>query len=179
MKKGNNSLASISLAALAWLLVTSTAQTCEPPPDGGQPPVQTRRPAQGDEVRLTAGFGMRFHPLLNARRMHTGVDWAAPIGTPVIAAGSGHVVFAAVKGEYGNAIVIDHGGGWQTLYSQLSRIEVSVGDCVVFGALVGKVGSTGLSSGPHLHFEVRKDGQPIDPLSVGVDNESPEPADSK
>jgi murein DD-endopeptidase MepM/ murein hydrolase activator NlpD len=179
MRRGNNSLASIAVAALAWLLVTSTAQTCEPPPDGGQPPVQTRRPAQGDEVRLTAGFGMRFHPLLNARRMHTGVDWAAPIGTPVIAAGSGHVVFAAVKGEYGNAIVIDHGGGWQTFYSQLSSIEVGVGDCVAFGALIGKVGSTGLSSGPHLHFEVRQNGQPIDPLSVGVSNEPREPEEHK
>jgi len=179
MRKGNNSLASIALAAIAWLLVTSTAQACELSPGGSEPPVLTRRPVQGDEVRLTVGFGMRLHPLLNVRRMHTGVDWAAPRGTPVIAAGPGQVVFAGEKGEYGNAVVIDHGGGWQTLYSQLSRIEAGVGDCVAFGALIGKVGSTGLSSGPHLHFEVQKNGQPIDPLSVGLDNEPPEPADSK
>lgn len=179
MRKGNNSLASIALAALALLPVTSTAQACELPPGGSEPPVLTRRPAQGDEVRLTVGFGMRVHPLLNVRRMHPGVDWAAPRGTPVIAAGPGQVVFAGEKGEYGNAIAIDHGGGWQTFYSQLSRIEVGVGDCVAFGALIGKVGSTGLSSGPHLHFEVRQNGQPIDPLSVGVSNEPYEPEEHK
>jgi murein DD-endopeptidase MepM/ murein hydrolase activator NlpD len=179
MRRGNNSLASIAVAALAWLLVTSPALACELSPGGSEPPVLTRRPAQGDEVRLTSGFGMRFHPLLNVRRMHPGVDWAAPRGTPVIAAGPGQVVFAGEKGEYSNAIAIDHGGGWQTFYSQLSSIEVGVGDCVAFGALIGKVGSTGLSSGPHLHFEVRQNGQPIDPLSVGVSNEPREPEEHK
>lgn len=156
------------LAALTWLLLAHAAQACELPPGRGSSPIETRRPAQGDDVRLTSGFGMRFHPLLGARRMHTGIDWAAPHGAPVIAAGAGQVVFAAVKGEYGNAIVIDHGSGWQTLYSQLSSIDVRDGDCVAFGALIGKVGSTGLSSGPHLHFEVQQDGRPIDPLSVQV-----------
>jgi murein DD-endopeptidase MepM/ murein hydrolase activator NlpD len=179
MRKGNNSLASIAVAAFACLIVTTPAQACELSAGGSQPPVLTRRPAQGDEVRLTAGFGMRFHPLLNVRRMHTGVDWAAPRGTPVIAAGPGKVVFAGENGEYGNAIAIDHGGGWQTFYSQLSRIAAGVGDCVAFGALIGTVGSTGLSSGPHLHFEVRQNGQAIDPLSVGLGDEPDEPAEHK
>ena len=179
MQQGDNSLTSVSLAACAWLLATNAAQTCELPQAGREPPIQTRRPAQGEDVRLTTGFGMRVHPLLNTRRMHTGVDWAAPMGTPVIAAGPGQVAFAGAKGEYGNAIVIDHGGGWQTLYSQLSSVEVGAGDCVAFGALIGKVGSTGLSTGPHLHFEVLRNGTHIDPLRVSTGDVAGEPEDAK
>ena len=84
------------------------------------------------------------------------------------------MVFAGAKGEYGNAIVIDHGGGWQTFYSQLSRIEVGVGDCVAFGALIGKVGSTGLSAVRTCILRFGRTDS-LDPLSVGVSNEPPNP----
>ena len=154
-------------AVSGWVLAAHAAQACElPSGDPDSAPVETRRPLRGEDVRLTSGFGLRRHPLLEITKMHTGVDWAAAPGTPVIAAGRGKVIFAAAKGEYGNAIVIDHGHGWQTLYSQLSRIEVREGECVGFGALIGRVGSTGLSAGPHLHFEVVRDGTHLDPMRV-------------
>jgi murein DD-endopeptidase MepM/ murein hydrolase activator NlpD len=98
--------------------------------------------------------------------MHTGVDWSAPLGTPVHAAGAGRVLMAAFSGAYGNAILIDHGAGWQTLYSQLASFAVGEGDCVSAATLIGRVGSTGLSVGPHLHFEVRRDGRSLDPMTV-------------
>lgn len=157
------------LAVSAWCLAINAAQACElARGSSDKAPIETRKPVRGDDVRLTSGFGLRRHPLLEISKMHTGVDWAAPTGTPVIAAGRGRVAFAATKGEYGNAVIIDHGGGWQTLYAQLSRIEVGEGDCVAFGAQIGQVGSTGLSAGPHLHFEVVRDGSHIDPLQVGI-----------
>jgi murein DD-endopeptidase MepM/ murein hydrolase activator NlpD len=132
---------------------------------GGRP-VQTRRPVRGDDVRLTSGFGMRIHPLLNTRRLHTGIDWSAPLGTPVIAAGGGRVSSAGVTGELGNAVRIDHGAGWQTLYALLAHFDVQEGDCVAFGTVIGKVGATGLTYGPTLHFELRQHGWPIDPLRL-------------
>ena len=167
-------------AVSGWVLAAHPAQACELPAGGpDSAPIETRRPVRGDDVRLTSGFGLRRHPLLQTTKMHTGIDWAAPTGTPVIAAGRGQVVFAAAKSEYGNAIVIDHGGGWQTLYSQLSSIDVRDGDCVAFGALIGKVGSTGLSAGPHLHFEVVRDGTHLDPMRVHIKNAPDENSDPK
>jgi murein DD-endopeptidase MepM/ murein hydrolase activator NlpD len=168
------------LAASAFLVAAHAAQACELPagsPDNA--PIETRKPLRGDDVRLTSGFGLRRHPLLETTKMHIGVDWSAVPGTPVIAAGRGRVNFAAVRGDYGNAVVIDHGGGWQTLYGQLLRIDVRQGDCVEFGALVGRVGSTGLSAGPHLHFEVLRDGTPLDPMRVHIKNAPDENSDPK
>lgn len=170
----------IAVVLLASLFTAGAAPACEGLAGiAGEPLVLVRKPVHGDDVRFTSGFGLRLHPLLQQRRLHTGIDWAAPVGTPVVAAAAGQVVLAEPTGEYGNAVRIDHGGGWQTLYSQLSRIDVREGDCVATGAVIAAVGSTGLSSGPHLHFEVRRDGRPIDPLSVGVNNEPPEPEDNK
>jgi murein DD-endopeptidase MepM/ murein hydrolase activator NlpD len=173
-------LTSIASAALALIMSIGTAAACEmPAAEAGKSPLQTLRPVVGEDVRLTAGFGMRQHPILQMQRLHTGVDWAAPTGTQVIAAGAGRVVEAGPRGEYGNAILIDHGAGWQTLYGQLSRIEVKQGDCVAAAAPIGKVGSTGLSSGPHLHYEVRRDGKPIDPMKVALQSAPPEAGDNK
>jgi murein DD-endopeptidase MepM/ murein hydrolase activator NlpD len=87
---------------------------------------------------------------------------------PVIAAAAGRVVSTTASAELGNTVLIDHGAGWQTLYGYLGGFDVREGDCVAFGTVIGKVGSTGLAVGPSLHFEVRRDGHPINPMSVPV-----------
>jgi murein DD-endopeptidase MepM/ murein hydrolase activator NlpD len=109
---------------------------------------------------------MRRHPILMVLKMHAGVDWAAPAGTPVVAAAGGRVTFAGVKGEYGNMVLVDHGGGWSTRYAHLSAIDVREGDCAAALSGIGKIGSTGLTSGIYLHFEVLRDGTPVDPLRM-------------
>ncbi len=128
-----------------------------PAPSGGQ----FVRPVPG---RITSPFGYRIHPILGTRRLHTGVDMGSGYGTPIKAAASGRVILAAYYGGYGNAIIIDHGGGVSTLYAHQSRLGVSKGARVDAGQTIGYVGSTGLSTGPHLHFEVRKNGRPVNPL---------------
>jgi murein DD-endopeptidase MepM/ murein hydrolase activator NlpD len=121
-------------------------------------------PARG---ALTSGFGPRRHPIFGVVRMHNGVDIAAPWGTPVRAAAPGTVLFAGWFGGYGKLVVLDHGGGVTTLYGHLSSIGVAVGQRVRAGQVIGRVGSTGYSTGPHLHFEIRVDGRPVDPLGDG------------
>ncbi|HEU4754116.1 MAG TPA: peptidoglycan DD-metalloendopeptidase family protein [Armatimonadota bacterium] len=113
---------------------------------------------------ITSGFGYRFHPILHYRRLHSGIDFGARVGTPVYAAASGEVFFASWRGGYGRCIIVLHGGGMSTLYGHLSRINVRAGQAVRRGQLIGAVGSTGLSTGPHLHFEVRRNGVPVNPL---------------
>jgi len=132
-----------------------------------------RRPVRGENVRLTSGFGMRFHPLLNERRMHTGVDWATSTGTPILAAGSGVIEEAGRKGQYGNYIRIRHPNGYQTAYGHMLRLKKGIvrGVKVRQGQIIGYVGSTGLASGPHLHYEVLINSRFVDPLSIQVPRE--------
>lgn len=118
-------------------------------------------PARGPVV---SGFGLRLHPLFRIRRMHTGVDIAAPWGSPVHAAAPGRVIYTGWFGGYGKIVLVDHGGGVSTLYGHLSAILVSPGQWVPVGGLLGRVGSTGYTTGSHLHFEVRIAGRPVDPL---------------
>ncbi len=122
-------------------------------------------PIQG---HITSGFGSRFHPIHHRRITHMGVDIGGPNGGAVHAADGGQVIFAGWKGGYGKAIMVNHGnrGGRNlvTLYGHLSRISVGVGDSVGKGQVIGAEGSTGYSTGPHLHFEVRVDGAPVNPL---------------
>lgn len=115
------------------------------------------------EVRYSSGFGYRIHPLLGTRKLHGGVDMAAPIGTPIRAAGSGTVISAGWGGGYGNLIQIDHGNGLITRYAHLSQIEVSPRQPVGRGEVIGRMGSTGASTGSHLHFETRINGTPVNP----------------
>jgi murein DD-endopeptidase MepM/ murein hydrolase activator NlpD len=132
-----------------------------------------RRPVRGEDVRLTSGYGIRFHPLLNDRKMHTGVDWAAPTGTPILAAGAGTIEEAGRKGQYGNYVRIRHANGYQTAYGHMSRFGAGVRDGVKVrqGQVIGYVGSTGLSSGPHLHYEVLVNSRFVDPLQIQVPRE--------
>lgn len=114
---------------------------------------------------ITSYFGPRVHPIYHSTRMHAGLDLGAGCGTPIRAAGPGTVIKAGPYGGYGNATVIDHGGGIATLYGHQSKILVSVGDEVAQGDTIGNVGSTGASTGCHLHFEVRVGGDPVNPLA--------------
>lgn len=113
--------------------------------------------------RITSGFGYRMHPVLGYRRLHTGLDIAAPTGTPIHAAGGGEVVFAGRRGGYGNCVIIDHGRSKATLYGHMSSLGVRSGQVVSRGQTIGRVGSTGMSTGPHLHYEVRINGSPVNP----------------
>jgi murein DD-endopeptidase MepM/ murein hydrolase activator NlpD len=114
--------------------------------------------------RIGSGFGPRVHPIFGYRRMHNGVDIGAPTGQAIVAAKSGTVLFAGARGGYGNVVLIEHEGGVVTLYAHQSQILVAEGERVDRGEVVGRIGSTGVSTGPHLHFEVRVGGAPQDPL---------------
>jgi len=116
--------------------------------------------------RISSRFGMRMHPILKVEKKHDGIDIAAPTGTPIYASADGLVSFAERKGGYGRLIIIDHANGFQTLYSQLSEMIVTSDDHVKSGQLIGLVGNSGLSTAPHLHYEIRKNSEPIDPLDL-------------
>jgi murein DD-endopeptidase MepM/ murein hydrolase activator NlpD len=113
---------------------------------------------------VSSSYGWRTHPITGRRTMHSGIDIPAPTGAAVRAVGAGDIIFAGWYGGYGNAIVIDHGGGTSTLYGHQSRLAVGEGQKVSQGQIIGYVGSTGFSTGPHLHFEVRINGNTSDPM---------------
>lgn len=113
---------------------------------------------------ITSRFGVRRHPFFRRRHFHAGVDISAPRGTPVPAAAAGTVIFTGWYGGYGKLVILDHGSGISTLYGHLSAITVSVGQRVTRRQIIGRVGSTGYSTGPHLHYEIRRNGRPINPL---------------
>lgn len=114
--------------------------------------------------KLTSGFGPRHHPILDKESHHDGMDFALDAGTPVELPSEGKVVFAGEKGGYGNTVVVDHGQGVTTLYAHLNDVYVEQGQQLRHNDVVGSVGSTGRSTGAHLHFEVRKDGKALDPV---------------
>ncbi|ABQ69887.1 peptidase M23B [Rhizorhabdus wittichii RW1] len=122
-----------------------------------------RKPVLG---HLTSSFGMRFHPILGFSRMHQGVDFGAPMGSPIVAASDGVVTFAGRHGGHGNYVRLNHAGGIATGYAHMSRIIAKAGQHVRQGELIGYVGSTGLSTGPHLHYEMYRNGKAINPTSM-------------
>jgi murein DD-endopeptidase MepM/ murein hydrolase activator NlpD len=121
------------------------------------------RPVPG---RVTSRMGDRFDPIDGHHSHHAGIDLAARTGTPVVAAGAGKVVRAGEASGYGNLVVVDHGNGTQTRYAHLDRVDVKVGDVLDAGQPLGAAGATGRVTGAHLHFEIRQDGEPVDPAAM-------------
>ncbi len=125
------------------------------------------QPISNKDLRhMASGFGYRIHPIYKTHKMHEGIDFTAPTGTPIYATGNGKVIDPD-KGMsgYGNFVVIDHGFGYRTLYGHMSRVKVRAGQKIKRGELIGYVGNTGLSSGPHLHYEVIKGERKINPIN--------------
>jgi murein DD-endopeptidase MepM/ murein hydrolase activator NlpD len=124
--------------------------------------VPVRKPLIG-EIYMTSPFGMRMHPLLGRLAIHTGIDLRGDVGVPVRATATGKVTFAGRQGGYGNMVEISHGNGLATRFGHLSEISVKIGQVVRIGEMVGRIGSTGRSTGPHLHYETRVNGEAVDP----------------
>lgn len=117
-------------------------------------------------TRIASGYGNRIHPIYKTRQFHEGLDFTTAIGAPVYATGKGEVVRKDYsKRGYGNQLVLDHGYGYKTRYAHLSEFKVKQGETVKRGELIGTIGNSGLSTGPHLHYEVRKDGKPVNPIN--------------
>lgn len=124
--------------------------------------------------RLISGYGMRIHPIYKTMRMHSGVDFTAPIGTPIYATGNGVVVRVERNNYgYGRMVVIDHGYGYQTLYAHMSEFNVRRGQKVQRGEVIGKVGNTGTSTAPHLHYEIHRNGRAVNPVHYFYNDLSP------
>lgn len=137
-------------------------------------PTGVRPVAPGDALgglaHITSGFGVRHDPIDGTTRHHDGLDIGLPAGTSVRAERAGRVSFAGERGGYGNVVIVDHGGGLETRYAHCASLDVKAGDLVVKGAVLGTVGSTGRSTGPHLHLEVRQDDVPVDPSTYMEEN---------
>ena len=139
--------------------------------DSAATPVATAQPRSPSSLgyqwpvvgRQSSPFGYRVHPIYGTRKLHSGLDVAAPAGTPIAATAQGTVIFAGRRGGYGNTVIVDHGGGLTSLYAHMSKIGVSTGTTVKRGDYLGGVGTTGSSTGNHLHFEIRSGGTPVNP----------------
>lgn len=144
-----------------WRSMDATGVASATPLPAARVSVPSRMPLES--ARLSSNYGMRTHPVLGGRRNHAGIDLAAPTGTPVYATADGYVSKAERFSSYGNYIQIEHGGELQTRYAHLSGYAIKAGEMVTKGQLIGYVGSTGRSTGPHLHYEVRVAGEAVDP----------------
>ena len=128
-----------------------------------------------DMTRVASGYGWRIHPIYKTEKLHTGMDFTAPVGTEIYATGNGTVVKVEKDGRgYGNNVIINHGYGYQTVYGHMSKFSVRPGQKVKRGDLIGSVGNTGTSTGPHLHYEVHKNGNPVNPVNFYYNDLSPE-----
>jgi len=161
--------AGILRAELDWLVSTPASLEVElAGHHRGQPKRQAKPRTLGSPlpgVGVNSNFGPRMHPITGSAGWHTGIDFAAPAGTPIRAAAGGRIFSATGRGGYGLTVVIDHGKATATLYAHMSRMAVDAGDKVKRGQVIGFVGSTGFSTGPHVHFEVRQYGRPDNPFN--------------
>jgi len=136
------------------------------------------QPVQNKDLsHVASGYGMRMHPILKYRRMHNGMDFTASPGTPIYATGDGKVVKAGLGSGYGKMVIIEHGFGYKTYYAHLSKYNTSQGRNVKRGEIIGYVGNSGLSAGPHLHYEVHKNGVVLNPVNFYHNDLSPEEYD--
>jgi murein DD-endopeptidase MepM/ murein hydrolase activator NlpD len=136
------------------------------------------QPVQNKDLkRVASGYGMRIHPILKTRKMHNGMDFTAKTGTPIHATGNGKVIKASRASGFGKVVYIDHGFGYVTKYGHMSKFNTKKGKNVKRGDIIGYVGNTGLSSGPHLHYEVHKNGKPINPVNFYHGDLTPEEYD--
>ncbi len=126
-----------------------------------------------DLSHTAASFGLRMHPIYRTKRFHEGMDFTAPVGTPVRATGDGEVVDTEKTGAQGIRVTIDHGYGYKTVYAHLEKYDVKKGQKVTRGEIIGKVGNSGMSTAPHLHYEVHKNGKPVDPINYFFSELSP------
>ncbi|WP_185948792.1 M23 family metallopeptidase [Algoriella xinjiangensis] len=124
--------------------------------------------------RLASGYGSRFHPILKVNKMHKGLDFVASTGTPIYATGDGAVKVSEFNSGYGNMVVLKHGNGYESLYAHMSRAKVRSGQKVKRGDVIGYVGTTGLSTGAHLHYEIHKNGEPVDPIMYFYNDVDPD-----
>jgi murein DD-endopeptidase MepM/ murein hydrolase activator NlpD len=133
------------------------------------------QPVKKEELtRMASGYGMRMHPILKIRKMHEGMDFTAKKGTPIYASGNGTVVRADRSPTFGNVVYIDHGYGYRTVYAHMNKIATRKGKKVKRGDIIGYVGNTGRSVAPHLHYEVHKNGRPVNPIYYYYGNLTPE-----
>jgi murein DD-endopeptidase MepM/ murein hydrolase activator NlpD len=134
--------------------------------------------ANKDLTRVASGYGYRIDPIYKTTKFHAGLDFTAPQGTPIYATANGTIVVAGfTEGGYGNHVVINHGYGYETLYGHMFKVKAHVGQVVKRGEVIGYVGSTGKSTGPHCHYEVHKNGSPVDPIYFFYNDLSPEQFD--
>lgn len=127
-----------------------------------------------DLTRMASGYGMRLHPILKSWRMHNGMDFTAPTGTPIFASGNGVIKKAHRSSTFGKVVYIDHGYGYETIYAHMNKIIAKKGQKVKRGDLIGYVGNTGRSAAPHLHYEVHKNGRPVNPIYYYYGDLTPE-----
>ena len=133
------------------------------------------QPVKNEDLkRMASGYGMRIHPILKSWRMHNGMDFTAPTGTPIFASGNGKVVKAHRSSTFGKVVYIDHGYGYETIYAHMSNIVAKKGQNVKRGDLIGYVGNTGRPAAPHLHYEVHKNGRPVNPIYYYYGDLTPE-----
>ena len=133
------------------------------------------QPVKNEDLkRMASGFGMRLHPILKSWRMHNGMDFTSPKGTPIFASGNGKIKKAHRSATFGKVVYIDHGYGYETIYAHMSKIVAKRGQKVKRGDIIGYVGNTGRSAAPHLHYEVHKNGRPVNPIYYYYGDLSPE-----
>ena len=160
----------------SWQALDGNTRIPTTAPHTGAVSIPSIMPLSGEH--MTSGFGMRWHPVIGGRRQHKGVDLASPIGTPIHATADGTVAMAERYSGYGLYVQIEHGGSLETRYGHMSRIAVAQGQFVHKGDVIGYVGSTGRSTGPHLHYEVRVDGNAVNPIPYMHGGELPTSEDT-